>query len=86
MSINIPGSFPGRRLRRVRYQDFSRRLVAEHRLSVDDLIYPVFVLEGKTAVKRYRPCRGLSVCRWIYCWKRPRSWWRWGSRRLPCFR
>ncbi|MGL4433368.1 MAG: porphobilinogen synthase [Plesiomonas shigelloides] len=47
MSINIPGSFPGRRLRRVRYQDFSRRLVAEHRLSVDDLIYPVFVLEGE---------------------------------------
>ncbi|MGL4268984.1 MAG: porphobilinogen synthase [Plesiomonas sp.] len=47
MSINIPGSFPGRRLRRVRCQDFSRRLVAEHRLSVDDLIYPVFVLEGE---------------------------------------
>ncbi|MGL5007251.1 MAG: porphobilinogen synthase [Plesiomonas sp.] len=47
MALNISGSFPGRRLRRVRKHDFSRRLVAEHQLSVNDLIYPVFVLEGK---------------------------------------
>ncbi len=46
MTLNIPGSFPGRRLRRVRKHDFSRRLLAEHQLSVNDLIYPVFVLEG----------------------------------------
>ncbi|MGL6117617.1 MAG: porphobilinogen synthase, partial [Plesiomonas sp.] len=46
MTLNILGSFPGRRLRRVRKHDFSRRLVAEHQLSVNDLIYPVFVLEG----------------------------------------
>lgn len=39
--------FPQTRLRRLRAHDFSRRLVREHRLSVDDLIYPVFVLEGK---------------------------------------
>ncbi|MEH6500969.1 MAG: porphobilinogen synthase [Pseudoalteromonas distincta] len=38
--------FPNSRLRRLRRDDFSRRLVREHRLSVDDLIYPVFVLEG----------------------------------------
>jgi porphobilinogen synthase len=30
----------------MRYNDFSRRLMREHRLSVDDLIYPVFVTEG----------------------------------------
>lgn len=30
----------------MRYKDFSRRLMREHRLSVDDLIYPVFVTEG----------------------------------------
>lgn len=41
------GAFPGRRLRRLRRHDFSRRLVAENQLSVDDLIYPMFVLEGK---------------------------------------
>ena len=39
-------AFPNTRLRRVRAQDFSRRLVRENKLSVDDLIYPVFVLEG----------------------------------------
>ncbi|MDC0662251.1 porphobilinogen synthase [Marinobacter sp. SS21] len=40
-------AFPAARLRRNRADDFSRRLVREHRLSVDNLIYPVFVLEGE---------------------------------------
>ncbi len=39
--------FPLSRLRRNRRDDFTRRLVRETRLSVDDLIYPVFVLEGR---------------------------------------
>lgn len=39
--------FPTTRLRRNRRDDFSRRLVREHALSVDDLIYPVFVCEGQ---------------------------------------
>ncbi len=47
MSSMIQGAFPGRRMRRVRKHDFSRRLMAEHKLSVDDLIYPVFVLNGE---------------------------------------
>ncbi|MDW6091309.1 porphobilinogen synthase [Vibrio rhizosphaerae] len=47
MSVSIVGQFPGRRMRRVRKHDFSRRLVAENELSVSDLIYPVFVLMGK---------------------------------------
>jgi porphobilinogen synthase len=38
--------FPQTRLRRLRRYDWSRRLVAESRLSVDDLIWPVFVHEG----------------------------------------
>jgi porphobilinogen synthase len=38
-----PGSFPTTRLRRNRRDDWTRRLVAEARLSVDDLIWPVFV-------------------------------------------
>lgn len=38
--------FPNTRLRRNRRDEFSRRLVCENRLSVDDLIYPVFVLDG----------------------------------------
>ncbi|WP_165312613.1 porphobilinogen synthase [Vibrio ziniensis] len=47
MSVSIQGQFPGRRLRRLRKHDFSRRLVAENKLSVNDLIYPMFVLMGK---------------------------------------
>jgi len=33
-------------MRRMRYNDFSRRLMRENQLSVDDLIYPMFVIEG----------------------------------------
>ncbi len=38
--------FPALRLRRMRRDDFSRRLMREHRLTADDLIFPVFVLDG----------------------------------------
>lgn len=41
------GQFPARRMRRMRRDQFSRRLMAEHQLTVNDLIYPVFVLEGE---------------------------------------
>ena len=43
-------SFPGTRLRRMRRDDFSRRLMRENALTVDDLIYPVFVQEGSSRV------------------------------------
>jgi len=39
--------FPATRMRRMRADDFSRRLMRENQLSVDDLIYPMFVLEGE---------------------------------------
>lgn len=39
--------FPGNRPRRLRHDDFSRRLVRENHLTTDDLIYPVFVIEGQ---------------------------------------
>ncbi len=38
--------FPQTRLRRMRFQSFSRRLMQENKLSTDDLIYPMFILEG----------------------------------------
>ncbi len=44
--MNILGQFPQKRMRRLRKSDFSRRMVREHRLSTDDFIYPVFVIEG----------------------------------------
>jgi porphobilinogen synthase len=37
----------GRRLRRMRKADWSRRLVQENRLTVDDLIWPIFLVDGK---------------------------------------
>ena len=43
------GKYPARRMRRSRRHDFSRRLVRESSLSADNLILPVFVLEGRAA-------------------------------------
>jgi porphobilinogen synthase len=39
-------NFPSTRMRRMRFDDFSRRLMRENQLSTDDLIYPMFVTEG----------------------------------------
>src|SRR5699024_6078085 len=47
MPDNFPGQFPRVRSRRSRATDFSRRLSQETRLTVHDLIYPVFVTEGE---------------------------------------
>ena len=41
------GSYPNVRLRRNRKTDWSRRLVQENNLSHDDLIWPIFIKEGK---------------------------------------
>lgn len=46
MSTRLPPPFPRTRLRRQRRDGWSRELVAENRLQVQDLIYPLFVLEG----------------------------------------
>ena len=46
--MNLPLSqFPATRMRRMRRDDFSRRLMCEHTLTSNDLIYPVFVLDGQ---------------------------------------
>lgn len=41
-----PSYFPASRMRRMREHDFSRRLMAEHQLTVNDLIFPMFIIEG----------------------------------------
>jgi porphobilinogen synthase len=48
--MNSPRQFPASRLRRNRYHDFSRRLVRETHVTADDLIYPMFVVEGSKQV------------------------------------
>lgn len=45
--MSVYSGFPHRRLRRLRAQPFSRRLVSENQLQIDDLIYPMFVLPGE---------------------------------------
>jgi porphobilinogen synthase len=46
-AVSKTGIFSATRMRRMRRDDFSRRLMRENRLSVDDLIYPMFVIEGE---------------------------------------
>ena len=56
----VQSTFPATRMRRMRRDDFSRRLMREHRLSADDLIYPVFVLEGENIVQPVASMPGVS--------------------------
>ena len=58
------GAFSRVRMRRLRRDDFSRRMVRESRLNADDLIWPVFVLEGtnkRQAVKSMPGVERLSI-------------------------
>jgi porphobilinogen synthase len=52
--------FPATRLRRMRYQAFSRRLMQENQLSVDDLICPLFVIEGQNQQQNIASMPGVS--------------------------
>jgi porphobilinogen synthase len=47
-------------MRRMRRDAFSRKLVAEHRLSAEDLIYPIFVLEGNSRSEPVSSMPGIS--------------------------
>lgn len=60
MSRSTLGQFPTLRLRRGRRTAALRRLVAETDLSVNDLIYPVFVLEGKNKIEPVQSMPGVS--------------------------
>jgi porphobilinogen synthase len=53
-------AFPQQRPRRLRKDEFSRRLVREHQLTVDDLIYPCFVLEGKNQREKVTSMPGVE--------------------------
>ncbi|WMJ08046.1 porphobilinogen synthase [Nitrosomonas sp. sh817] len=51
--------FPQRRMRRMRRDEFSRRLMQENHINVNDLIYPVFVLDGKKRTENVRSMPGV---------------------------
>jgi porphobilinogen synthase len=68
--MQVYGSFPAVRMRRMRRDEFSRRLMRENVLNPGDLIYPVFVIDGKgrtqavasmPGVSRYTPDKLLPV-------------------------
>lgn len=56
----MPRQFPATRMRRVRAREFSRRLVRETVLGVDDLIYPMFVIEGADAASPVASMPGIE--------------------------
>jgi len=58
--MTVSQSFPARRLRRLRKHDFSRRLVQENQLSVNDLIYPMFVIEGENRREKIPSMPGIE--------------------------
>ena len=53
------GSYPGTRLRRNRKKDWSRRLVQENTLSPNDLIWPIFIREGKNIKEKINSMPGV---------------------------
>jgi porphobilinogen synthase len=68
--MNVYGSFPQVRMRRMRRDDFSRRMMREHVLTPADFLYPVFVFDGENrtqpvpsmpGVQRYTPDRLYAV-------------------------
>ncbi len=54
------GNFPGTRMRRMRRDDFSRRLMRENVLTPDDFIYPVFVLDGEKRIEKVGSMPGVE--------------------------
>ncbi len=58
--MNVYGSFPAVRMRRMRRNDFSRRLMQETVLTANDLIYPVFVIEGKNRTQNVDSMPGVE--------------------------
>ncbi|HJV91834.1 MAG TPA: porphobilinogen synthase [Azonexus sp.] len=58
--MSTVGRFPATRMRRMRRDDFSRRLMRESVLTVDDFIYPVFVLEGEGRIEKVASMPGVE--------------------------
>ena len=59
MSDTQLGQFPSTRLRRIRMKEFSRRLVSENNLSINDLIWPLFVCEGNNIADKINSMPGV---------------------------
>jgi porphobilinogen synthase len=58
--MKVYGGFPAVRMRRMRRDDFSRRLMRENVLTADDLIYPVFIIDGKGRTEKVASMPGVE--------------------------
>ena len=58
--MKVYGSFPGVRMRRMRRAEFSRRLMREAVLTADDLIYPVFIIDGRARTQKVDSMPGVE--------------------------
>ncbi len=58
--MKIAGKFPNTRLRRVRNSEWIRRLVSENDLSINDLILPIFVRNGKNKIEPIKSMPGVN--------------------------
>ena len=56
----ITGKYPSLRLRRARKYSWSRRLIQENNLSCSDLIYPIFLIEGKNIKQPVKSMPGVN--------------------------
>ena len=58
--MKIAGKFPNTRLRRVRNSKWIRKLISENDLSINDLILPIFVREGKNKIEPIKMMPGIN--------------------------
>ena len=58
--MKVYGQFPAVRMRRMRRDAFSRRLMREHVLTPNDLIYPVFIIDGKSRTEKVASMPGVE--------------------------
>jgi porphobilinogen synthase len=58
--MKIVGKYPALRMRRIRKSAWIRRLVAENNLSVNDLILPIFIREGKNKIEPVKSMPGVN--------------------------
>ncbi len=58
--MKIAGKFPNIRLRRVRNSTWIRRLISENNLSINDLILPIFIRDGKNKMDSIKSMPGVN--------------------------
>ena len=58
--MKIKGKFPSTRLRRIRNSSWMRNLVSENQLSINDLILPIFITEGKNKIEKIKTMPGIK--------------------------